>query len=1432
MHGVQPDTRSRTPSPSPVAVQLDGTASESMIVDADAPSPSPDARPDPAFSPRPKPLQLTFDSSPLPSPSEFISRAPVVAPSSSSSARSRSPSLTPVRAIAPEEPVAEDDASVAARLAAETEAAGGRTFRKRTMAQMNPYMYDQLRYAKRLTDNQWEDAIVALPKPKNRDENDRGPDRPAREEERDDLDGWLDLEDGADRGEGGSGWKGLPAEASESSSEEEEEEEEELDDDDIGILPERRHAKPRRPKGTPSLSNSLLGYSPCPAGASTKPNKPRARPRPEFDDINISSQAPTRRRPSAPSTASVLKPKKHSLDPSLRGVTVAGGGGLHRGPLPRKRRTHADYGSASEETESDGERDRTVRAGSEPLSSPRKGLAKRRKRQSSAPVVSSSQESSQPTKHRRSTGGQRGSSAQKRPTRRADSDDDSDIELVDATRSTSKKRKYARLRSRSRSRSVTIDDLGPSKKMQGKRKKALRAMMPGAFFKKAQIDLEKMAREREEGAWSGSDGGSGDQETESSGGEETRGMPKAKIRRMSRDWNEPPRLAHLLHDDAPSSGDDDVLEDALDQEDEDEGGQVAHWLALMAPGKNRKRSDAIDQYLSRGKASGTGRKSTVAAPKTAGGATTSRAPLKDKPRAVNGAKDTGGQGERSAKAKKRSSDKQSKLSEHFERPISLLDDHALWGTVEASNGVPGLGLAPPALRAQKPTLAHDSGNLRSYAAFKDFSPDFGIARLPAGISFTPFSYIANGFLQDLVSIKAGVVPKVSDRSCLAFDTHLEASMGTELLVDLLPVLNDQLQDELNAWLALDHGKSDQAIRDAATYLRFVGLFVSEHDGEHCAQTGGCFFDIAASTTKDLIERLDDLAIDKVNRPDFSRLMLVIAWGALEIALRLFLRPCLSHGDGPVRPGKLVERILNNVVRRLLEWGLDHTMKRLKAVADPGCEEPQLDDPSAEIWVCLINLAVSASRREHWPTCLSPLGLWNVIYERIRRHTALVNLPPVAAGEAMSYGCIGICALSQFAADGSVQASPQMPPFWPALLYSLDPVKPEQLGEAVDLTAEWRRDRYLWCLFARCLVFADVWGWTLDFDSGLLAKLYAVLNARRLERLSHEQGSDYPPVLQSPPSSADLSLVKTDTAFSIFLKVLYGSVRAIKLAPKQKEQRVLRELMKMSPVRQFGFTPGSAVSARARSGVVNHYALFIAYMQLCPTSANQQMSKLKNVCKFETADNDSRKIFIGMLLQVAAARRRLDMDSKPVLDILASTMLLVRKQHSDLEKSRQQKGASSGKPASSRVTSAQELAHERAVQKAAMDAIVKQMSSRALELCAIMRAVQHITRSGCQPATAGAVPSYPDLALLNRGECACYRAGAIAERSLTDAQCGHPISWIPRLPWTRSSATRSSMSYGPFWTAAMRPYQSVRGPTPTRARMITETSKPTSTTIRI
>jgi hypothetical protein len=76
--------------------------------------------------------------------------------------------------------------------------AAGRALRARTAVQQNPFTAEHARYQTILHRNGWDDAVLRLPKAKEETPEERAARlAEAKRREKDDLDGWLVLEDGS-----------------------------------------------------------------------------------------------------------------------------------------------------------------------------------------------------------------------------------------------------------------------------------------------------------------------------------------------------------------------------------------------------------------------------------------------------------------------------------------------------------------------------------------------------------------------------------------------------------------------------------------------------------------------------------------------------------------------------------------------------------------------------------------------------------------------------------------------------------------------------------------------------------------------------------------------------------------------------------------------------------------------------------------------------------------------------------------------------------------------------------------------------------------------------------------------------------------------------------------------------------------------------------
>lgn len=594
---------------------------------------------------------------------------------------------------------------------------------------------------------------------------------------------------------------------------------------------------------------------------------------------------------------------------------------------------------------------------------------------------------------------------------------------------------------------------------------------------------------------------------------------------------------------------------------------------------------------------------------------------------------------------------------------SLKDDHALWKTYESANGRPALNLPPPDYRHEKRTEGIELPQVPVWK-FKDFTPGFGIPRLPGGLIITSqIRYLSGGHVSEFMSLLDGTMEYTTVDSFNVFRKSFSPFMAAEDLQAGLSSVADRIQDELLAWLALDPGRSSDALTETATCFKLLSRLVSSLEFDET------LIDPMIDWVCDLINRLDDLAVDAVNRPDFSNLMLVSSWGILELVSRLDIRRrrSLTWDDHRSQHDfvELGNRSISNLIRRLLEYGPPITMTRLKGfVASEENREDALFDVSLELWASLLNTILTSSINTSKPEYLMIEHFWSLLLDSTRLHARRVELSQIAYGEVLCYLTMMMSSISQISSTGVSIEEVRLPTRWSILVESLGKIPESTLGETLETRRRERRDRYVRTLFSRILIFHERWGWELKFDDGMIEKLYKILNAGRLERLSNEVGgiNRFGPIDRFPHVLAELddeelreaesiedivsrlrtNLRKDDTCFGIFLKVM---VIGFKSLPRPIEISKLKEIEKIisrcNPLRQLSFKPirelgptDPSITDQRRTGLINHASLFLIYSILFPNTIKRQWSFLNSLYQFTLLDHPSRSTHLKILVKFA------------------------------------------------------------------------------------------------------------------------------------------------------------------------------------------------------
>ncbi|GAA6053760.1 hypothetical protein JCM3770_005104 [Rhodotorula araucariae] len=882
------------------------------------------------------------------------------------------------------------------------------------------------------------------------------------------------------------------------------------------------------------------------------------------------------------------------------------------------------------------------------------------------------------------------------------------------------------------------DRPAPRLEVRGKRRRALGAMMPAVFLKKAVADLKLMARERAEGdvASSSDELNSGDEEALA---RERRNRARMRTRPALRDA--PMRLDGEAFTD--ESGSEPDRSDAAPEEEE-ENDAVASWLHSFAPQRGADE-DIVDRFLKRAKrppqrakkakprggASGGGKDSMAG--RAAGGMQKQRKDgrtvLQDSGNYVAGYRRLNGP---VAPARQRP------------RQISLDTDAAIFAfaglhddrrhesddevvVVSAPRAAPLPRAADLGIPAPAPAVAPAKDG-EVWASFGRFSHDFDLQYLPAGLRFSsPDSFVKNGYLFSLVD--ASALPQ-TPFSVDVFGCALLSGMPPAELDPLVPTICDGVHDALVASLDADSAEPSNPFTEVGVAMRFLGHWTATRraaaDGDTLPRVG-----IAILVHLERLEvRLDALVVPKSASKRFRLHRIVLSWYVLDIAARLQK----TAGTGTVEAPQLL-RLARALVRRLIQHGPDRTMRSLKAAKDPGA---LIADITVETWLGLVSLACKSG--DFGDGAFKEQDLWQVVLDETRATLAGTKAAyGLAGGEVASYTAMMLCAISQFSPSGISTSRPRLAAHWPVLLKTLEAIQPAALAlpdHTLSSTAVARRDRYLWTLFARCLVFVERWRWTVDIRDDLLPRLFDLLNARRLADLTTETAGDFPLFLQDLGEFGKIALDPVrDTAFSIFLKLVIAAANALAASTDAEKRRrgaqLTRLFLRLSPMVSSAWSKNSVELTRAPSILVNHYALHLAFAAILPSAASQRVEQAARLIAFADVDDDARKTAIRAALYFALVLRSHDLPLASVVEWFAAMAGTLKREFAAVERERRKEEQMRRDGARARA--------------AAAVARGDPLWTRALMITMVLRSVQVITR---WKRVGEERQAFPDLALLH------------------------------------------------------------------------------------
>ncbi|WVF69022.1 hypothetical protein IAT40_003796 [Kwoniella sp. CBS 6097] len=622
------------------------------------------------------------------------------------------------------------------------------------------------------------------------------------------------------------------------------------------------------------------------------------------------------------------------------------------------------------------------------------------------------------------------------------------------------------------------------------------------------------------------------------------------------------------------------------------------------------------------------------------------------------------------KGKKR---KQPHQPDRKQRPAIRLDDHVIFATADfefdSDHASPrpvakqkqakitarpfartsSAKLISAAAAAQKDPLDAGIGKARSWANFDRFPVDFDITPLPSGLYCCSASIPGSGKLEKLAKYLRGeiTVSPVID-SCSDYDIELRYDMTPAAIQAVVPLLFDATYRQM--MVIANEADSDLS----TTPLAFLGSYMSAY-AEDIDETRITLKSEIEEAIHQLNIKLEELDLRSKSSREARNILLDLRWCLFELALRI--SPRSNNASA------LVPECAAALIRQLLSFGFDKTIRPLKVIMRGESDSGEITDQTITLWISLIHASAAWDTHLHSPNGDTFLSALNSALDQVFH---LDQVGPIAA-ERIWFLIFGLCALSQFDSDGRISSIFVSSPRWMLVRRAVGLIKvafDEDAEKRAQLDQLQGRDRYVKVMMARCVRLSSIWKWHFDRESFSVATrdLGIIFKDRQYRNLPTEPPVDYPEFI----TRFDMSLTaaedtKRETAFELYLRLvcvaasdIIASAQTLKEA-QQAEKDVQRLVMSIIPVSAVKFNRLFPPSPKELGQLVNRYSTMIAACYFSPSLLSYLLANSKKWSPFEEADFDSRQICIRGLMYLAVARRHHQQPLEPVVNRLAEIM---------------------------------------------------------------------------------------------------------------------------------------------------------------------------------
>ena len=391
----------------------------------------------------------------------------------------------------------------------------------------------------------------------------------------------------------------------------------------------------------------------------------------------------------------------------------------------------------------------------------------------------------------------------------------------------------------------------------------------------------------------------------------------------------------------------------------------------------------------------------------------------------------------------------------------------------------------------------------------------------------------------------------------------------------------------------------------------------------------------------------------------------VSWFTIELTSRML---CASRRSkikfDPRTWRETTKLIIRSLIRHNIKNAMDEiTYKEL--------DTQTVELRAAEAWICLVHLLPKMSVTTDDFRIQTKNGFWILLIEVIKeegRHT-----DDVRSSEDLWRLAYSLSSLSHFSVHGVCMAKPHLTSCWEFVGIALDAIRLSYDAEKdknIPHHSLKKRDRYLRMVVARCFLLGTEWQWSMQDAFAMFGKLVNIFRSRLFGNLIGES-SDFPAFLRFSDLTLLEELRRTDSAFSVYLKLVVRSGRDESDGViTDREKMRMRKLVSLTvPISGVSFSKSKPPTNDELSMLINRFSSVIVAILLDPAidSSRQLLNQARQYLDFNKADEASRRICIRALMYTAILFNHLSLPLEAPLQWLESITNLLLNEYRNLSK---------------------------------------------------------------------------------------------------------------------------------------------------------------------